>query len=100
MTIRQLQMLTVFSEQNFTPKKALELNQNTFGSLCYRKWVIYQYDNRGKGHFILSKVGKTVLQSAYLIKEYRKHNNNMFSKRVHIPRNKVVVIGGRKSAAA
>lgn len=62
MTIRQLRMLDeIVRSRGVSYEKALELNQNVFGSLCYRKWLSWDVDRErfyvnGDGMEVRSKI--------------------------------------------
>ena len=89
MTIRQFTLLRdEISSAGLTVDKALYLNQTTFGSVCYRKWVIYVAH---KHKFVLSRDGREQLLANVNLNLQRAHNNGQFGNRVGW-RSKVVNI--------
>lgn len=76
---------------------ALELNQTTFGSVCYRNWVEF---NTSKNKFVLSPRGKELYSINRNLDLHRATNNGRFGVRVEsagirrLSRNEVKRIRG------
>lgn len=62
-----------------TVEQALDLNQLTFGSLCYHKWIVFDAKRK---RFVHSQDGRTLYWRMREITSYRRVNNHQFSVRV------------------
>jgi hypothetical protein len=96
MSVRQFQMLELVANGGFSIKKALELNQLTFGSLCYQHWV--EYDQK-RQLFLLSDDGKAAFNFARYINHFRKVNTFQFSSRVKLRKGISIVRPARAASA-
>jgi len=89
-------MLGEISRAGIMVEEALTLNQLTFGSLCYQKWVVYTLPAQ---RFVKSKLGLHMEHVFTHISPIRQHNTGKFSKRVHVRRWKDNVVSMRKKVA-
>lgn len=76
MTVRQLALLKEI-QRGVSVDDALMLNQTTFGSVCYQKWVMYE-----GMRFHLSHAGRLALSENRNLELHRQHNTGKFGKRV------------------
>lgn len=81
MTTRQFTMLDMVSGdgKGISVDNALELNQVTFGSVCYRDWVKFDPHKR---KFVLSRTGKDVYSANRNLDLHRATNTGEFGVRV------------------
>jgi hypothetical protein len=80
MTIRQLKMLDeIVRRRGLSIAQAEELNQNIFGSICYRKWVQW---NVSSERFEISSDGREARQQVNEWELHRQFNNHQLSVRV------------------
>jgi hypothetical protein len=82
-TIHQLKMLKLFTQINLTTKQALELNQTTFGSLCYRRYLKFDAD---KKLFQITQLGRDRFNESQNWDYHRKVNNGRLSVYTKIPK--------------
>ena len=80
MSTRQLKLLDLIRDaRGVSVDFALELHQTTFGSVCYRRWVVY---DAGRERFVVSPEGREAHEEARDPVLQRRHNTGLFSMRV------------------